>query len=502
MRLNIFYNIFLFILLGVYPLCSGAMYVPPSDSSTAFITVSESRSAQRNDESQFVLEGDTFALKPYAGNSDLAELPIGVEASMVLCAKGQKTKSGSKILSYSIQYTENQKASIIPINTNIANYLAANVFQRIFLTLNDSNQVQLLDVEDQPQHLRCVYKMPFNQSDKNSQDIKNFPFNHPSYNVVHATANGSRTKVIFASNMPGGFGGYDLYITYLRDSSFSKPVNLGAKINTPGDELFPFLINDTQIFFSTNGHTGNNFDIFTGSLLKNATKARAIKGLDSEYNEFAFVADATLSWGALATDRPNKFFDLNIYNFFRQPKDREQLYQKLKKEIDYKDAPSPRCVSLDIGSSIDTLGAAYLYHWDMGDHVGIAEGSKIEYCYKNPGKYTATLTTIMKEAPTIVDTVLRVPIEISESLAINVGSLDSAFLQETVEFMVATNVVGKGTTVEEAVWRTDEKTYFSGANVVIPFSAPGWHKVEVLVRLNFAGKERIMYQTKKVFIIK
>ena len=502
MRLIFFYFTVSLLFIGINLSIGNALPIPLVDTSAGnTATTSKSFSKQANSDDDFIMGGDTFILKPYSGNSDLAELPIGVESSMILFTKDYKSKGGAKILSYSIQYSEKHKANILPLNTNIVNYLSANTFKKIFLTLNDSNQVQLMDSENQQQRLRCVYKMPLNNSGNSSDNIKDFLFNHPDYNVVHATTNERRNKIVFASNMPGGYGGYDLYITYLNDTTLSKPINLGSKFNTSGDELFPYLLNDTQIFFSTNGYTGNNFDIYSGSILDKTDRALPVKGLDSEYNEFAFVSDASLNWGALATDRPNKYADYNIYNFFRKPKNSQQLYQIFRKDLDFKDHPSPKCVSLDIAQYIDTLGAAYLYQWDMGDG-GTAVGTQVDYCYKKSGKYVATLKTTMVDVPSIIDTVLRVPIEINETLSLNVASLDTASILESTEFIVSHNWFGNSAYIEEAIWKTDEQTYFSGISTAIKFANLGWHKVEVMVRLNVEGKQKIMYQTRKVFIYK
>jgi len=69
----------------------------------------------------------------------------------------------------------------------------------------------------------------------------------------------------FTSNMPGGQGGKDLwYVTYnKKDNTWEKPTNLGAEINTPGDEIFPYVHSDGTLYFSSNGHIGiGGFDLF------------------------------------------------------------------------------------------------------------------------------------------------------------------------------------------------------------------------------------------------
>ena len=60
------------------------------------------------------------------------------------------------------------------------------------------------------------------------------------------------TVIYFASNRPGGFGGYDIYKTTNQYGFWSEPINLGSDVNTPFDERSPYLCNDQRtLYFST-----------------------------------------------------------------------------------------------------------------------------------------------------------------------------------------------------------------------------------------------------------
>jgi peptidoglycan-associated lipoprotein len=70
----------------------------------------------------------------------------------------------------------------------------------------------------------------------------------------------------FASDMPGGSGGKDLWRVNLRDKQGSLE-NMGEFINTPGDEMFPYVRTDSILYFASNGHPGfGGLDIFKASL--------------------------------------------------------------------------------------------------------------------------------------------------------------------------------------------------------------------------------------------
>lgn len=100
------------------------------------------------------------------------------------------------------------------------------------------------------------------------KDIEPFLYNSNDYSVGHPALNSSGTLLIFASDMPGGYGGSDLYYC-VRNSvnlPWQKPVNMGPVINTKGNELFPTLYNNT-LYFSSTGHPGlGGLDIFQVAL--------------------------------------------------------------------------------------------------------------------------------------------------------------------------------------------------------------------------------------------
>ncbi|HKI90047.1 MAG TPA: OmpA family protein, partial [Draconibacterium sp.] len=67
----------------------------------------------------------------------------------------------------------------------------------------------------------------------------------------------------FVSDMPGGLGGKDIWKAEKQGGSYGKPVNLGPDINTPGDEMFPFVRDNGELYFSSNYRIGmGGFDIF------------------------------------------------------------------------------------------------------------------------------------------------------------------------------------------------------------------------------------------------
>lgn len=83
-------------------------------------------------------------------------------------------------------------------------------------------------------------------------------FSTDSFNCGHPWLNNDGSVLYFSSDMPGGYGGKDIwYVTYSkRGKTWGDPINLGPTINTEGDEMFPYIHDDGTLYFSSNGHVG------------------------------------------------------------------------------------------------------------------------------------------------------------------------------------------------------------------------------------------------------
>jgi len=77
-----------------------------------------------------------------------------------------------------------------------------------------------------------------------------FSYNSIGYANAYPAFADNGNALYFASNMPGGFGGFDLYVSYNENGRWSEPINLGANINTQGNEITPFIEESTLYFAS------------------------------------------------------------------------------------------------------------------------------------------------------------------------------------------------------------------------------------------------------------
>lgn len=113
-----------------------------------------------------------------------------------------------------------------------------------------------------------IFMAKFTSNIKNQTDlvIENNPLDFCSENAnySHPTLSSDGNMMIFASDKTGSFGGMDLYISRKVGEKWSSPQNLGKSINTSGNEFFPFLDSENNLFFSSDGLPGyGGYDIFT-----------------------------------------------------------------------------------------------------------------------------------------------------------------------------------------------------------------------------------------------
>ena len=94
-------------------------------------------------------------------------------------------------------------------------------------------------------------------------DLESLPFNSDEYSVAHPALSPDGNTLYFASDMPGGFGDMDIYLSRKESGRWGPPENLGPSINTEGREVFPFVDKTNRLYFSSDGLIGlGGLDMF------------------------------------------------------------------------------------------------------------------------------------------------------------------------------------------------------------------------------------------------
>ena len=148
--------------------------------------------------------------------------------------------------------------------------------------------------------------------------------------------------VIFASRLQNGYGGYDLYASKKEDGMWGSPINLGPEINSPQDELSPFLSKDGSELYDSSDRNESigGLDVFYSTYLYEANKWAAPKNLGIPINSPGDETSFTLSYngliGTLSSDRKNAFGGKDIYIArFKVPRGQQSYTTDYLPFVDY-----------------------------------------------------------------------------------------------------------------------------------------------------------------------
>lgn len=173
------------------------------------------------------------------------------------------------------------------------------------------------------------------------EEIAPLWFNNENYSISNPTLSKDGNTLYFSSNMPGSFGGQDIYTSHRKGGKWQKPQNLGANVNTPGDESFPFIHEDGTLYYASNGLGGfGGFDIFAAVMPENETEWQVKNigyGINTGADDFALILDTNKKIGYFSSNRDGLSKGDNIY--LVSVDDRE--YNPLKKLLP---APTPALV--------------------------------------------------------------------------------------------------------------------------------------------------------------
>ncbi|OXA75583.1 Outer membrane protein OmpA [Flavobacterium aquidurense] len=186
----------------------------------------------------------------------------------------------------------------------------------IYYSTNIVKKNKLVIDESKTNNFQIVKGEIVNNKLENPQKVF---FDSDDYSVGHPSLSEDGKWLFFASDMPGGIGETDLYyVKIAADGTMSSPVNLGSKINTIGNDLFPFFRNG-KLYFSSDGHYGyGDLDVYESSLLADGSFSDPVNlgsPINSNKDDFSFVIDAQDNYGYVSSNRAGGKGDDDIYSF-------------------------------------------------------------------------------------------------------------------------------------------------------------------------------------------
>lgn len=167
--------------------------------------------------------------------------------------------------------------------------------------------------------------------------VQKLSFNNVNFNYCHPTISPDEDVLFISSDVPGGYGGMDIYAVHKADGKWSQMVNLGDRVNTPGNEVFPHIAADGALYFSSDGHGGlGNLDLFYA--LERGEEWGSPVNLGSPFNspvdDFGFIVDRDNKNGYFSSDREGGFGGDDIYKFYIETQGDSPLADLSGKNLD------------------------------------------------------------------------------------------------------------------------------------------------------------------------
>ena len=351
----------------------------------------------------------------------------------------------------------------------------------LYFTRNNFQNRKAITSKDNVNKLNIYHAELVNDEWKN---VTSLPFNNQEYATGHPALTQEGNWLVFVSDMPGGYGGADLYAVSVDSGAYGEPINLGPEVNTMGDELFPYFHSDNTLYFSSDGHGGaGGLDIFYASFgTGTATGLRHFEtSLNSPLDDFGIIMNEDKKSGYLSSNRKNELHDdIFSFNIKRPSFDcTEQTENKF-------------CYTFFEASGSNKPGNVIKnYQWDLGDGT-VVQSPEVYHCYEKPGTYLVSLNVTDSVSGKVVSTELSDFVEVKEAVQPYIRNPEIGRTQTAITFDALRSNL-KEMQVNEYHWDFGDGSWETGESVEHTYLKPGKYKIQ----LGVIGYDRMLDRESK-----
>ncbi len=300
--------------------------------------------------------------------------------------------------------------------------------------------------------------------------IRPFPYNNTLYEIGHPSLSDDGKYLFFASDMPGGQGGSDIYYCEWVNNQWSTPVNLGSKVNSSASENYPFMHPSGRLYFSSDRQGGKGkLDVYYTMLTLGSWETPSIvpEPINSQYDDFAFVADETMQTGYFSSNRERSD---DIYRFS------STIIRKASCDTLVE---NNYCYEFLEENAVKWDTIPFRYEWKFGDGTsGI--GSIVEHCYSGPGRYLIQLDVVNLVTKEVMYNEKTYSLEITDVEQPYISSPDQGTTGQRMRFSAeSTNLPGWD--IVRYYWNFDDETIAIGKEVDKAYIRPGTYNIQLIV---------------------
>jgi len=168
-----------------------------------------------------------------------------------------------------------------------------------------------------------IFSSVWNEKENVWSESKPFDFSDEIFSTGQPALTSDGNTIYFVSDMSGGMGGKDIWVIKKRDGVWGKPKNIGAPVNTPNNEVFPYVAYDSVLYFSSDGNVGfGGLDIFHSKINGNSfgKPENMLAPLNSSSDDFGIIFTGnSILQGYFCSNRVGGLGEDDIYSFKRAP---------------------------------------------------------------------------------------------------------------------------------------------------------------------------------------
>jgi hypothetical protein len=308
------------------------------------------------------------------------------------------------------------------------------------------------------------------KTDNKLGPITPFPYNNPQYDIGQPSLSHDGKYLFFASNMPGGQGGSDLYYCEWINGKWDTPKNMGPKVNSSANENYPFSLSSGKLYFSSNRPGGKGkLDVYSTTLSFGAweTPVAMPDPINSSSDDFAFVADDNMQTGYFSSNRSHSDDIYQISSTVIRKASCDTLV-----ENNY-------CYQLIEENAVKFDTLPFRYEWKMGDGTkGI--GASVIHCYPGPGSYLVQLDVVNLITKEVMYNEKTYNLEIKNVEQPYISGPDEASAGQKLRFSAdSTNLPGWN--ISRYYWNFGDESVLVGKDVDKVFQKPGTYNIQLIV---------------------
>ncbi len=300
--------------------------------------------------------------------------------------------------------------------------------------------------------------------------VQPFQHNDPAVNLIHPSLSEDGNMLFFASDMPGGEGGFDIYVCTMGRNAWGDPVNLGPAVNTRRHQIYPVYHENGRLYFSSNDHPGQGgYDIYYTENVDGEwiTPVNLPAPLNTRRNEGYFVAlDSAHTQGYLTSNRERARTN-SIYEFNLDVPTFDSC--KFQEENNY-------CFTFYEAGTMDMDTTNFKYEWLIEDNRFRQES--VDYCFRGIGDYIIQLNVIDMISGEVMFNEATYELNIVNIEQVYITSPDTIYVNETIA-LDGNRTSLENFQIDRFYWDMGDLTRVSDSTVTYTWHKPGKYNVRL-----------------------